>query len=132
MSNRGDWASRRAWFEQYKANSGSGILQPAQNSVDYTCPCCGYPTLGERGGYEIYGICNWEDDGQDNPRADETWGGPNRDYSLAEAGLNFAVHQTMYRESDRIRFERDTAQIRMRKKRELMAEMESSRQGGLG
>ena len=102
MSSRGDWASRRAWFEQCKANLGSGILQPSQNRVDYTCLCCGYPTLGERGSYEIYGIRNWEDDGQDDPRADETWGGPNRDYSLAEARLYFAAHQTMYRESDRI------------------------------
>ena len=30
------------------------------------CPCCGYLTLDERGGYEICPVCYWEDDGQDD------------------------------------------------------------------
>ncbi|MEA3320951.1 MAG: CPCC family cysteine-rich protein [Bacillota bacterium] len=39
-----------------------------------TCPCCGYPPLEERGNFEICILCNWEDDGQDDPYADEVWG----------------------------------------------------------
>jgi hypothetical protein len=53
------------------------------------CPCCGYLTLTERSGYEICGVCFWEDDGQDDPEADEVWGGPNGSLSLAQARENF-------------------------------------------
>jgi hypothetical protein len=60
------------------------------------CPCCGYPTLEERAAYEICCLCNWEDDGQDDPRADEVWGGPNGSYSLAAARQNFRHHWVMY------------------------------------
>lgn len=42
------------------------------------CPCCGYATLGERGGYEICPVCFWEDDGQDDVDAHIARGGPNR------------------------------------------------------
>jgi hypothetical protein len=38
--------------------------------------------LSERGGYEICRLCNWEDDGQDDPHAEEVWGGPNRHSDL--------------------------------------------------
>ncbi len=62
------------------------------------CPCCGYPTLSERGIYDICELCNWEDDGQDDPYADEVWGGPNKDYSLTEARKNFKENLMMYRD----------------------------------
>ncbi|MCY8937862.1 CPCC family cysteine-rich protein [Peribacillus frigoritolerans] len=62
------------------------------------CPCCGFPTLDERGGYDICELCNWEDDGQDDLYADEVWGGPNGDYSLSEARRNFNKHLIMYRD----------------------------------
>lgn len=26
----------------------------------YACPCCGYLTLDERGGYEICSVCFWD------------------------------------------------------------------------
>lgn len=55
--------------------------------LSFTCPSCAYPTLGERGGYEICSICDWEDDSQDDPRADEVWGGPNSNFSLTESRL---------------------------------------------
>ena len=55
---------------------------------NFACPCCGYATLGEEGGYEICVLCFWEDDGQDDPKADENWGGPNS-VSLTEARINF-------------------------------------------
>ena len=28
----------------------------------FTCPCCGYLTLNERGAYDICPVCFWEDD----------------------------------------------------------------------
>ncbi|MDQ5823579.1 MAG: DUF1801 domain-containing protein [Chloroflexota bacterium] len=34
-------------------------------------------------------MCTWEDDGQDDPRADEVWGGPNGDRSLTYARQQF-------------------------------------------
>ena len=70
----------------------------------YVCPCCNYPTLSERNGYEICGLCFWEDDGQDDRNASEVLGGPNHDYSLTEAKNNFIQYLTMYRPSDTIAF----------------------------
>lgn len=49
------------------------------------CPACGRATLAQRNGYDICSFCNWEDDGQDTPNADEVFGGPNGDLSLTEA-----------------------------------------------
>jgi len=60
------------------------------------CPCCGYPTLSEREAHDICCLCYWEDDGQDDPRADEVWEGPNGSYSLAEARENFRNNLVMY------------------------------------
>jgi hypothetical protein len=60
------------------------------------CPCCRYPTLTERGSYDICCLCNWEDDGQDDADADDVWGGPNGSYSLSEARENFRRYWVMY------------------------------------
>ncbi|BCL78597.1 hypothetical protein ccbrp13_10620 [Ktedonobacteria bacterium brp13] len=40
-----------------------------QEGVKYQCPCCGYKTLEERGGFDICPVCFWEDDGQDDADA---------------------------------------------------------------
>ena len=72
----------------------------------YVCPCCNYPTLHGRMGYEICGLCDWEDDGQDDENANEVLGGPNTDYSLTEARDNFAKYFTMYRPEDKAQFAR--------------------------
>jgi hypothetical protein len=61
------------------------------------CPCCHYPTLTERNEYQICELCGWEDDGQDDPFAEEIYGGPNSDYSLAEARINYKLYRTMDR-----------------------------------
>ncbi|MEM9839224.1 MAG: CPCC family cysteine-rich protein [Pseudomonadota bacterium] len=61
------------------------------------CPCCGLPSLTSRGFDEICSVCWWQDDGQDDPHADEVWGGPNEDYSLTQARENFVQHGHMYR-----------------------------------
>lgn len=56
----------------------------------FACPCCGYLTLQERGGFEICPVCSWEDDGQDDHDADEVLGGPNGTLSLTQARKNYA------------------------------------------
>jgi hypothetical protein len=57
----------------------------------YSCPCCRYLTLSERGGFEICPVCFWEDDGQDDHDAEVVHGGPNGALSLAQARANFAA-----------------------------------------
>ncbi len=87
---------RRAWFNAYVVRREQGVVRPPTAGLRYVCPCCGYLMLSGRGGYEICCLCNWEDDGQDDPRADEVWGGPNGAYSLAQARRNFLRHLIMY------------------------------------
>ncbi len=72
------------------------------------CPCCGYPTIGARGGHDICCLCNWQDDGQDDADADNVRGGPNHDYSLTEARRNFVEYRTQYRPSHVQAFARAT------------------------
>lgn len=73
-----DFYKRRIVFDEY-------LRQYAVERV--TCPGCGYPTLSERGVYQVCLVCNWEDEGQDDPDADEIRGGPNRNLSLTENRL---------------------------------------------
>ncbi len=93
-------SDRTDWFSQYCQRIDEGVMKPEEPGVTYSCPCCGYPTLSERGGYEICPLCDWEDDGQDDPRADEVWGGPNGSYSLSQARSNFAAFGIMYSPDD--------------------------------
>jgi len=65
------------------------IFKPSAEGVKYACPCCGFKTLSERGGYDICQVCFWEDDGQDNHDADDVRGGPNHTLSLTEARENY-------------------------------------------
>jgi hypothetical protein len=55
----------------------------------FACPCCRCKTIGERAVFEICPVCFWEDDGQDDPNADEVWGGPNYELSLTAARANY-------------------------------------------
>ena len=43
---------------------------------------------------DICELCKWQDDGQDDPYADEVWGGPNYQYSLTQARENFKRYWT--------------------------------------
>ncbi|TAJ10448.1 hypothetical protein DMA11_19070 [Marinilabiliaceae bacterium JC017] len=70
--------NRRLLFDNYLKKNNIKL---------YSCPGCGYPTLSERGGYEICSVCNWEDDGQDERQANEIWGGPNQGLTLIENRL---------------------------------------------
>ena len=71
---------RRKLFDDYLKEHG----------IDrFTCPACGYPTVTEPACFNICDYCDWEDDGQDDPHADEAWGGPNGRISLSEWRLHF-------------------------------------------
>src|SRR5260370_42491773 len=70
---RAEQAARRVnWLQRYTAR-----LEAQPPELPLRCPCCGCKTLGERGGFEICGVCCWEDDGQDDYDADVVRGGPN-------------------------------------------------------
>ena len=97
---------RQQWFHIYKERLDHTVEQFTKEGVNFTCPCCGYPTLSERDAYDICPLCDWEDDGQDDPHADEIWGGPNSDYSLSEARCNFKKYLTMHRPNDERAYER--------------------------
>jgi hypothetical protein len=96
-----------------------------------TCPCCGYPTLTERSAYEICILCWWEDDGQDDPRADEVWGGPNHDLSLTEARRNFRDHLTMYNLGDDTRIGGPDSVAEVSAKREIVKAFDQLRADSL-
>ena len=90
----------RVWFDRYLEDARAGLKDPPPHGILYTCPCCGYPMLTERDGYEICHLCFWEDDGQDDPHADERWGGPNGRYTLTEARQNFLKYWNMFSPDD--------------------------------
>ena len=58
----------------------------------FLCPCCKYPTLTVREAYEVCPLCRWEDDGQDDPDADEFQEGSPNGRSLTQARANFTAH----------------------------------------
>ena len=76
-----------SWFESYA--SMKNTVEPRKTGMKYHCPCCGYKTLPERGGFEICPVCFWEDDGQDDHDADVVRAGPNYSLSLTKARENF-------------------------------------------
>jgi hypothetical protein len=75
----------RRFYEHYESPSLSEVAVIVRV---YSCPCCGYPTVGEPPSYEICPICSWEDDGCDG-------GGPNA-CSLTEAQEYFRLYMTSY------------------------------------
>jgi hypothetical protein len=98
-----------AWFDFYTKELDTSPKDGYKGFDKYfLCPCCYFPTLTERQGFEICPLCNWEDDGQDNHNADKVLGGPNQSYSLTEARHNFKKYFTSYRPSDSYHFQRTT------------------------
>jgi hypothetical protein len=78
------------WFHTYvDVLENLSVSEPPQAGVSYNCPCCGYKTLDDRGGFDICSVCFWEDDGQDDHDADIVRGGPNGALSLSQARANF-------------------------------------------
>ncbi|HTD33930.1 MAG TPA: CPCC family cysteine-rich protein, partial [Candidatus Elarobacter sp.] len=82
--DRAAFELRRETFEDVLApelTPEQRLREQLDEGVRATCPCCGYPTIAERGAYEICSLCAWEDDGQDDPDAERVANGPNHDYS---------------------------------------------------
>jgi len=93
--------SRRSAFEALWAKPF--ILEALKDLPEFDtaiCPCCGFPTLAERNAFGWCLLCLWEDDGQDDPDADEITGGPNHQYSLSHARANFSKYLSMYSPDD--------------------------------
>lgn len=84
------------------------------------CPCCGYPTLKKRSYEEICVLCDWEDGDYNELNPEKIDGGPNGDYSLAEAKRNFDTHLTMYRKKPK-----DMTPAVIEKKRRLIKAYET-------
>ena len=77
---------RRAFFQENLPElPGATDYRPA---LANTCPCCGLPTLEERGTNETCVVCEWIDNGQDNHDADEV-NGSNGGFSLVQYRINF-------------------------------------------
>lgn len=80
--------ARRSHYDTY---------MQANNIHKYTCPGCGFPSLTERGSFDICDVCDWEDDGHDD-HADSILdklkfegihiSGPNGDLSLTDNRIN--------------------------------------------
>lgn len=51
-------AQKRQWLDIYLARLRDGVIEPKKDSFRYTGPCCGYPTLQVRGGFDI--CCLWK------------------------------------------------------------------------
>ena len=88
--------TRRAFFDSYGETPNQRLAPTPTYGIRISCPCCGYPTLHDRGGFEICYLCWWEDDGQDENTLHVVRGGPNGGYSLEQARLNFDVYLVMY------------------------------------
>jgi len=65
-----------------------------------TCPGCSFPSFSEDWSHNICIVCNWQHDGQDDPYANEIWGGPNYELSLTENRLN--ICRTLKEKSEKI------------------------------
>lgn len=96
MNSLDGMKARRRWFDSYLSGVDADGHEISICGRRYTCPCCGYTTLADRGGFGICSLCFWEDDGQDDPEANEVFGGPNSHYSLTQARRNFLRYLTMY------------------------------------
>ena len=85
-------ARRRRRFDDYCLMlDESSVVQGPEPERRFTCPCCRYVTLSQRGGFEVCPVCFWEDDGQDDHDAAVVRGGPNAALSLEEARRNYAA-----------------------------------------
>ena len=116
-----DLVTRRSYFDDYADTIEQLPPSLVEYKVRFSCPCCGYPTLRDRGWDEICYLCSWEDDGQDDRDADDVRGGPNHQWSLTRARDNFVTYGIMYEpELDRRMGGPDSPEEK-RLKKEIMA-----------
>ena len=116
--------AKRDQFEKISKNVSLGFISFSQKINRFTCPCCGYPTLEERNGYDICELCNWEDDGHDDHNSAKT-GGPNGSYSLDQARQNFLEYGIMYSPDNDTRITRGDSEERKRLKQDLVSVFET-------
>jgi hypothetical protein len=79
-------SARARWSAWYAAQDN--VLQPG-TGCPLPCPCCGHPTLTERGAEERCRECGWYDDGQDQHDSGVVRGGPNGCLSLDSARVRY-------------------------------------------
>ncbi len=89
--------ARRAWLEAFLAER----TRPdgPSDGRRFTCPCCGLALLRSRGAGEICDLCNWEDEGLDDPDLHAT-SRANPPYTLAQARQAFRRYGVMYHPAD--------------------------------
>lgn len=93
-------SKRRKFFDKLLPKLEGADFRNDVKGLSNTCPSCGFPTLGVRCSWEICLICFWEDDGQDDPDADETWAGPNGNYSLTQHRIKWLRNFEEMKKSD--------------------------------
>jgi hypothetical protein len=71
------------WLARWPRRTGNVYARADRGP--YTCPCCYFRSLPERGGYVTCPVCGWADDGQDDHDADVVRNGANGDLSLITA-----------------------------------------------
>ena len=71
------FVQRREKFNNFVKEKQIPIVN---RELSFTCPCCGFPSLSQRGKNEICILCNWEDVHED---------GPNIKLTLKEARQDF-------------------------------------------
>lgn len=84
-----DKESKVQYFFDYIDTLNGRVYAEPQEGVKYRCPCCGYKTLDERGGFDICSVCFWEDDGQDDADAGLRHPFSPNHVSLAQARENY-------------------------------------------
>lgn len=114
---------RRRFFDAHPMGPNRLDGRPPEKAR-MTCPCCGFPTLGEWGAFEICTLCNWEDDGQDDADADLVRGGPNQSFSLVEARENFERYLVKYPPDQETRVGGPDSQMEKKIKRAMIEDYE--------
>ena len=119
-----------AW-DELRRTWAAGLVDRPGLAPRYRCPCCRFPTLDGRCGFQICRLCWWEDEGLDDPYADQAWDGPNGGYSLAEARRNFASRLVMSAEDDGW-VAKQLSPDALARKRALMRAYDAACEGGPG
>jgi hypothetical protein len=84
-------------------------MDSSNNQFEYTCPCCGYPTMAKKAHSDMCVLCDWV-------RGQENMPGP----SLDEGRENFKKYLTFHRPTNRMAFELETNTEVVAAKHDLM------------
>lgn len=96
-------AQRRADLKAFKMSASVS----APKTGPFKCACCEYPTLTEKGMFEICSLCQWEDDGFNTDGAM----GPNH-MPLPYAKQNFQAHLDKYDATDQRHLSQNKESVR--------------------